>query len=192
MFEPLLAIADMIGDIHPLAKGIVGSFKAIHNVLKGVSQLNKEICALIEDMCLMLRHLDKIKSSMKGNETEELRLILLKMENVMSHTCQFVQNWHDSKRKKGALLTSLSREQVQGIRRLQAQFSDVKSDLDRGIAVDTFVRTRVLSDKLDTIPFPSMQNSIYYSKKDEMGDSEAPPSYDSWGVNPKADSLYTD
>ncbi|KAK7468994.1 hypothetical protein VKT23_003490 [Stygiomarasmius scandens] len=187
VFEPLSTISDVIGDIHPLVKGIVGSFRTIHNVLRGISQLNREIGALLEEMCTMLRHLDKIKSCMKSSEAEDLRLILLKMESVMSNTCEFVQNWHENKKRKGSLLASLSREQTQGIKRLQAQFSEVKSDLDRGLVIDTFVRTRVLSDnlKLDLKPFPSVEAKVPYRKDD-------PPSYDLWGMNPRAAAATVD
>ncbi|KAF5333018.1 hypothetical protein D9758_015182 [Tetrapyrgos nigripes] len=177
LFEPFSMAADIASEIHPIVKGIVGSFRAVHHVLKGISQLNKEIYSLLEEMCAMLRHLDKLRSCIKvGSETEDLRLLLLKMESVMKHTCDFVQVWHDSKKKKGALLTSLSREQTLGIKKLQAQFLDVKSDLDRGIAVETFVRTRILSDKLGSLPFPSLE-----CVSTKMPDD--PPAYDSWGVN---------
>ena len=131
-------------------------------MLKSVSELSNDIGGLLEEMCIMLHHVEKIKGCTKEGVADDFKDTFVKMEALMSQACQFVQRWHDCCRSKGkteympekltlmrsigALLASLSREQKTGIRKLKSEFMDLKHHLDRQIAVDVLVRTRQLSD----------------------------------------------
>ncbi|THV03023.1 hypothetical protein K435DRAFT_309613 [Dendrothele bispora CBS 962.96] len=105
--DKISRVGDVIGTIHPVVKGIVVSLQGIYQELKGMTRMHREIFALVDDMCHMLDHLEKIKPCMDQQlpgSDESLKRVLPKMEAVMKETCElFGRISEDSKRKRGKL-----------------------------------------------------------------------------------------
>ncbi|KAK7468995.1 hypothetical protein VKT23_003491 [Stygiomarasmius scandens] len=174
--EPTLDRLSRFGDvisIHPVVRGIVLSFQGIYQELKGMSKFHKEIYALVEEMCHMVDHLEKIKSCIQMSDGDEmLKQVLPKMESVMKDTCDLITRLCEDS-KKGKVPASLSNDQIQRIRRLQTQFCNLKCELDRHLAFDVFIKTRQMAQRLNSLPMPSTDNL----RKE---------SADSWSVNSTA------
>ncbi|KIY68221.1 hypothetical protein CYLTODRAFT_453749 [Cylindrobasidium torrendii FP15055 ss-10] len=179
LLEPILAplstMGDIVSEVHPIAKGIVGTFRAIHKVMKSVSELRAEINDLLEEMCIIFRYVDKINSALDKMDTDLVRETLAKLDELMRRTCDFVHAWHAYVQKRGSLLASLSPEQIKGTKNLRTEFVRLQGELNLGMTVDVFLRTPSMSSRSSSSDSATAANQTVVSVQHEANSRTTTP-----------------
>ncbi|KIY68219.1 hypothetical protein CYLTODRAFT_443492 [Cylindrobasidium torrendii FP15055 ss-10] len=132
MLVPLSTMGDIVSEltlakIHPIAKGIIGTLRAIHRVLKSVSELCTEINDLLQEMCSIFRYVNEINNVLGKMDTDLICETLTKLNELILRTCDFVKIWHAYVERKG-------------IKGLRSEFVRLQDELKLGMAVDVYLR----------------------------------------------------